>query len=761
MKTEPRRWPALAALATLALHGAIVLAVDMPDTFRKYTLAAEQHLAGELPGERLADLSPLYFELAVAVARVFPRPDPVLVGLQVVLVAVAAGLLARLLERRCGRPMAMAGVAVLALDRHVLVYERVLEPEACMFFFVVGWIFFVERSVAQSRPERSFSAPVLAGILAGASLVTRPTFLPLFLLVPLYLRARAQRRWQRDSLAYGAPVAAALVVLLLRAAAVTGDPTSPVMNPGTVFYEGNNPLSRGTSAIYPPVVRGLMGPRDERPDAAHVHYRTVARAATGEELSVAEVNAYWSGLAMAYVRAEPGRFAELLQEKLLRIFHGYRWHDVPAAWRYDRRLGLPHLPFAILAALALLGMLFEVRRRPAPVLFYALAAMQVAVMLTFYVSARQRLVILPALVYFALAAAGVLAAEARRRPFRRALPLAAVAALLALVFVVPSDLARDDRHVRERNVVAQALFDALREAAAREPLAAHVDLALDALAQAPWVEWVPAYFPQVERGLPEALAERLEETERASAPARFDFALVLMRAGRLDEAEAILTSLAADRREVYRGANNPSVPRFYLARIAALSGDRERAVALLEEALGRAPGDPFVLAELIALTDDPRHQESLLATASVIDAQYLLGRALSFHGRANEAAAAFGFVVARLPRFRTGRIHLAAALGAAGRVDEGAREYLEAVREEPDPLLLSEPVSELFRRWAARHPGDARVRFYAAHVLHEHGRFREALELLQGLEPGGRMGRAVAAERERIRRSLEALRDSD
>ena len=737
-------WPLAAAAAALAVHALVASLVEVPGVFAKYPRAAEHYLAGELPEERLMDLSPLYFELAVAAARLAPgRAEHLVRGLQTVLVAAAAGFLAALLERRAGRAVAALGALAFLLDRHVLVYERILEPEGCLLFFMVGCLFFV---------DRGRGGALVAGLFAGASLMTRPTFLPLFALVPLYLKLRGAP-WVRAAALFAAPVAAALALLMLRAAVVTGDPRTPVMNPGTVFYEGNNALSHGTSAVYPPVVRELLDAADERPDVAHEHYRAVARAAAGQDLPISRVNAYWSGLAAAAARDAPWRALGLLREKLRRAFHAYRWHDVTVAWRYDRALRLPSVPFALLSALALVGMALEAPRWRPAMLFYGLALLQLAVMLVFYVSARQRLVWLPALLYFA----AVTLERLRRGGGRRGL-LVAIVLLLCVSLALPDELARDDDYLRSGHHEAQARLEALAAAARQEPVAAHVDLALDALRHAPWVEWVPAYFPQAERSADERLAELLAADAAAGpASAAFDRAVVFLRAGRLEEAAALLSELAAAESEVYRGARQPSQPRFYLARIAALEGDRERAVRLLEAALGRSPGNPFVLAELSVMTGDPRYRQRLLRLQGAIDGRYLAGRALFVHGRASAAVAELAFVVDRLPEFRTGRIYLAAALGAAGRVDEGAAHYLEAVRRRPDPLLLSAPVSDLFRRWAALHPDDPRTRLVAAHVLHEHGRFREALTLLEGMEgPPDSLRKAADEEIRRLRRALRA-----
>ena len=159
----------------------------------------------------------------------------------------------------------------MALDRHLLVYARILEPEVCLLFCLLAFLWLLD--------QKTRLAPWLAGGSAALCLAIRPTFLPAFLLVPLYywLRGDPGKPWRGKSSAFLAPVAAVLL-LALRASAVTGDPRTPMMNPGTVFFEGNNPLSQGTSAIYPPVVLAFVRHSGDEPDPAHQHYRRIARA---------------------------------------------------------------------------------------------------------------------------------------------------------------------------------------------------------------------------------------------------------------------------------------------------------------------------------------------------------------------------------------------------------------------------------------------------------------------------------------------------
>ncbi len=736
-----RRLPFAVAFGTLVLHSMLALWFPLPGSFRKYGLAAEQYLSGELPLERLVDFSPLYFHLSVLVERWLSQPDTVLIWLQILLAAASVGLTFDLLRRRVTTGLALAAAVVMAFDRNLLIYARILEPEVILLFCLLIVLVSVRRR------------PWLAGLCAGLCLATRPTFLPAFLLVPLVYWVEGDRgkRWLQRSSIFLAPVAATLLLLAWRADWITGNPRTPVMNPGTVFFEGNNPLSHGTSAIYPPVVLAYLRHSGDVPDSAHEHYRTVARADTGRQLSIAEVNAYWSSRAVSFIRAEPGRFINLVGAKLARAFHSFRWHDVRLAWQLDGRLAwIPTVPFALLSAFALVGALFEVRKWRASLLFYALGMSQLAVMLVFYVSARQRLVLFPALLYFAAVAAQRIRQE--RRPW---LWLALVA-LLTVSLSVPDDPIHDERYRRGAAVETERWLDQTRAKSRQQPLARHAELAVESVAAAPWwLDWLrPAYFPQDQGTLDDRVADLLLSRPSRGAPADFDLAAVLIEAQRTSEARRLLEPLVENNWVVYRGGQQPSQPQQLLARAIALEGDREDAVVQLKQTLERSPGDPFVLADLIALTGDPAYQASLVKFWSTLDGQFLLGRALVRFGRYSEATQALGYVTQRLPEFRDAKVLLAAALGQAGRFDEGARQYLEATELRLEPILASREIAHLFRNWSRSHPESIQVQLATAQVLHQHGHFVEALEILQSATPPQHLTEAVQRETTQIQRAL-------
>ncbi len=734
-------WLLLTAGATFLLHALIALQAPTPGTFRKYNLAAEQFLSGELPSERLMDFSPFYFYLSLAAERLLPNPEFFLIWMQIALAAISVAMVFHLLARRFSSILALGATAVMALDRHLLVYERLLEPEIFLLFFLIAFLIVLDRR------------PLIAGVFAALCLATRPTFLPVFLLVPFYfwLQGARGRGWRLASSALLAPIVLILLLLAWRAETITGDPRTPMMNPGTVLFEGNNPLSLGTSAIYPPMVLGYVRHTGEVPDAAHQYYRDVARADTGRALTIAEVNAFWSSKVLSFIRAEPKRFVELLGAKLLRAFHGFRWHDIPLAWKIDQRLMTPAFPFALLAGLALVGTLFAVHDWRRNLLYYALGGSQLVVMLIFYVSARQRLVLLPALLYFA-----AIAGERLLHQRHKAWLWIVLVLLLTVCLSLPNDTIRDEHYRRTKTLVTEQRLEEVRTKSLEQPLALHADLAVAAVASAPWwLDWMrPAYFPRDRGTLEQRVATLLSSSRTPGAPSDFDLGMVHLAAGQLTAAREILEPLSDLGTRVYRGGRQPSDPSVPLATAIALAGQPKKATEILKRALEKSPGDPFILAELIALTDDPSYQQPLLDYWSRLDAQYLLGRALLRHGRPTDAVLALGFVTNRLPDFRDAKVLLAAALGETDRLDEGSRQYFEATQIRLEPILAGDQITSLFRRWLAANPGRAEVRFFAARVLHQNGHFAEALSILDSLDPPPDLADPVAKEKQRIRAAL-------
>ncbi|MEM1177325.1 MAG: glycosyltransferase family 39 protein [Acidobacteriota bacterium] len=701
---------------------AIVAALSPPVSFRKYTLAAEAWLDGTLPTERLIDFSPLYLLLQVGWTRLGLTPQA-FEAFQVVLAAVSVALLFMLVQPRLGNRLAIGGALLFALDRHLLAYQRILEPEIVLLTALLGFFVLLER--------RSTAAAVGAGVLAGLALLSRPTFLPIFLAVPLYFRWLAPSpRWLRRSGAFLVPVALAAGLL----GAHVGSPRAPVMNPGTVFFEGNQPLSHGTSAIYPPLVLAMTRTELTTADSAHLHYREVARACC-PEFSPAAVNRTWGRRARAFLGDHPGAAFERLQRKLRYALHAYRWHDVPSAARHERQLPWPGLPFSILATLALGGLLLAAREWRAALPFYVLFGVQMAVMVVFYVSARQRLVLLPAVIFFAAVAVQHLV-KARRR-----WPAILLAAVVALSLTLPDDAMRDDTHRQLGYLQAGPKLSAIEGASG--PLSERRADIVDAMAAMPWwSDWIrPAFIPQDDATLDDLVAEALLETADLVPAFRrpsydFDLAGALLRSGRLAEARDLLEALVAVDFLAYRGSRAPSDPRVLLAELEATAGDSKRAIEWVHAALDRRPADPFALAALAAL--DPTEEGAALNKVDRYfgpeDRRWLFGRTLIRFGQPTRAVDQLSPLLEAFPELRTLQTHFALAAGLAGDTDRAVEALTAANRIHVEPVIEVETMASIIRSWADGARDDPEVQLQAVELLHQHGAVGDARRRLDALD---------------------------
>lgn len=726
------------ALLALLLHLVVALVVPLPGTFGKYSGAARLLAEGQLAPERRIDFSPLYLELyrlALPLESVFGPAERYFPWLQIGLLAWAIAAFAAAASRHLGRRGAFVFALLLACDRHLFTYVRMLEPEMVLLALLATWIFLLERDDPGRREL------LLAGVAAALAVATRPTFLPVFLvMVPLYFGFRNGFRpgsaWRRRSLLFLLPVLLGGLLLAWRSWLITGDPRTPAMNPGTVFFEGHQPLSSGTSARYPPAVHlALRADPGREPDIAHSLYRNIAREESGDPaLSIRAVNDFWASRAWAFLMDQPGWALWQSLQQLLYSLNGYSFHDVPQAVLLEQRLGIFFVPYALLAAFAFFGVLVELGQLRERFLFYAVLAAQLGVMTLFYVSARQRLVLLPAVVFFAL-----LGFRRLRKGGGCGLLMGLLLSLLALSLSLRDDVQNEDRFLHEQYSASLALRDELQaKLAGGVAVARLAEPICTALAEMPsrLEDLRLAGYPQDAQTLEQCVAgrvrERLETIRDWAKPTlEFDLAQLEILNGRLDEAETLIEDLTLDGYRFPREGAGPSLPQYFQARIDFLRGDPSLAYARLDQALAAAPGEPFVLADLYAITGKASHRRQLERYYSRLDADWLCGRALVFYGKSPEAIPLLGEVVQRLPKARRARLELAIALAGAGRDAEAIGQLLLAYQGPSEPTAQASRVLPLLERQAQRWQNlEVQQRIDLGVLFFHHGAYTRARELL-------------------------------
>ncbi len=723
MKKKLLVWSLLVFLATILMHGLIVARYFPVPHFLKYPLAARQYNSGELDKERLADFSPLYFHLHAAAQKWLPHPEQSILWFQVLLTALTASLLLRLLWLYFPPLLAVIGTVIFIFDRGILVYEHIFEPEIPLLFFLLAFLL----CLSGGGKSRYF----LGGSFFALALLCRLNFLPLMVLAPCFfwLQNKNLPDRLRACAWFLLPVFLALGFLSLRNHSLQGSFSPLTMNPGTVFFEGNNPNSLAQSSIYPPLVYDLADEFPGQPDYQHVLYRLVAHADSGKKLDINAVNRFWSGKAVNFIRDHPLNFLRLLGVKTNFFFHNFRRHDLATAYWDDQRLGqtkIPSIPLALVSALAILGLFLARGDWQRYLLFYGLFFTQMAVLLLTYVSARQRVAIFPVFIFFACSAIQKMRALEKRS---RQIMAAAAVICLALLLTVRNDAMKEEDHQWRNFRVSHDLYrQSLKQR--RNGLWAEASISsLQSMAAAPWLgdSLRPANLSFEPLGYFQgalAIHETLDNPDFSSC---FDRGVLALEAGELDKARIIFTQLSEEGRQLKRDFDQSSQPWFYMAKIALKKNNRASALIFIAKARRNAPGDPEILALSYVLTGQTEFQDRIQRYFDGLDRDFFVGKAFLETGEPKRAVPYFTRLGRLLPFYRRGQIYLAASLAGSGQFEKGAKIYFAALARRLDPVFLENDILPALRKWTDIPPANARSHFFYGLALRQFGHFAAAL----------------------------------
>ncbi|MBU1996544.1 MAG: hypothetical protein KKF78_05255 [Candidatus Omnitrophica bacterium] len=430
-------------------------------------------------------------------------------------------------------------------------------------------------------------------------------------------------------------------MLIIRNSALAGEPTLFGMSPGPVIYQGNNPLSNGESCSDPTFLNAYSRIEKERSDRQHVTYKEFARKITGKKLTPKEVNNFWVKKVKNFIKDNPLYFAKMLFRKAYYIFHNYRRHDLKNIFYNDHYVlnNYPALGFAFITALALMGALIFLRRITKDwLILYSVLFLQSSLMLATHVSDRQRAVLIPVLVFFAVAfmsklffpqAHSVAALKNRSKPDLKNLAFLGASILIIPLFLSLNhndDIINDELHrwhsavqIEDRYLEAEAAFKN-----------GQTDLALKDLSEL--VAYNPAKGKEVNiPGLKIDRAKLYSDALKYSLSLNlnshshlFDLAYLYIENGQLEQAETIYITLMRNNKSFNRQFTQSSLVEFYMARIAEILKKKGKAIEFLQKGLKKNPGDPWVLAHLYVITNDAEYKDKLIRYFDKIDANYYI-----------------------------------------------------------------------------------------------------------------------------------------
>ena len=353
--------------------------------------------------------------------------------------------------------------------------------------------------------------------------------------------------------------------------AIGGEALPTSYQGGTNLWIGNHEGAEGT---YEALRAGRGDPIFEEQDA-----RAIAAAARGvrpEEIASGDVQRFWIGRVLDFVRDDPGAWLGLQLRKLQWFAYHAEAPDTVAyaAFREGHLWLLPsRVLFGLLLPLALLGMGLAFGRAEARfAIWLALAA--AASVVAFYVVSRYRLSCLPFLLPFA----GFAASELISKP--RPIPIVACCLLLLptqrwWLERAPSGLGVDD----QRLVLAINRGTALGTWRSEEPqlAIAELDRALEIAPELPQVHrsLVRLHLRAKAYGRAAMHAELVLEREPGDLETRHNLGFARLQLGELREAESAFRMVLAA-----AGADAPKVTREQLAICLERQGRRKDAAEI-------------------------------------------------------------------------------------------------------------------------------------------------------------------------------------
>jgi tetratricopeptide (TPR) repeat protein len=174
---------------------------------------------------------------------------------------------------------------------------------------------------------------------------------------------------------------------------VARDPVVLSAHSGINFWLGNNPDATG----YPRFPGLHTGQAEMLKDSIDL-----AEAAAGRSLKRSEVSEYWSARARAYISHDFGGWLGLMGRKLANFWNAFEYDDINVIDKLrSSGVVLPGLHFGLVAALAIPGVCFSVRKFPASRWIAAAIVLHLAAVLPVFVTERYRLAVVPGLLLFA------------------------------------------------------------------------------------------------------------------------------------------------------------------------------------------------------------------------------------------------------------------------------------------------------------------------------------------------------------------------
>ena len=448
------------------MRDTLFFSVLMGDS-RGYDSWALQIAAGDWIGREVFYQAPLYPYFLGLVYTLFGHDLLTLRVIQAALGAascIAASLAAaRLVSPRAGL---IAGL-MLAVYPPAIFFDGLIQKSVLDVFFVCVSLAIIAGLVTGPPTPRRW---LLLGITMGALALTRKNALVLIGVVAAWATATKDTTDAKDTkvkkskkvherslvpivpiVSFVCGVGVILLPVAIRNYAVGGGLHLTTSQFGSNLYIGNNPRADGS---YVALREGRGSPEFERLDATEL-----AEEATGTKLTPGDVSSYWTRQTLAYIRARPLDWLQLLARKAWLLVSSTETIDTEsqeshAEYSWPLRV-LGHVwHFGVLLPIAIAGACLLWPQRQRLSIVYALAMAYAATLLLFFVVARYRLALVPFVIVIAAGGIATLVDGWRRASPRLGIPAGvwAAIAVAAIVSNWPWHTAASQMAITENNL---------------------------------------------------------------------------------------------------------------------------------------------------------------------------------------------------------------------------------------------------------------------------------------------------------------------
>jgi tetratricopeptide (TPR) repeat protein len=355
--------------------------------------------AGGFLGKEIFYQDPLYPYFLALIFKMFGKSFLLPRLIHVVMGAGCVYLVFRTARELLGERAALLAAVIMAGYGGLYFFELLL-LKAVMVIFLSA-LSCALGVAAAARPE-SLKRFFPLGLCLGLLTLLRGNFLAVAPLLAIWAFFAARETRVRRALRAAALAGGFLVIILpvtLRNYLVAGEFVVTTSQAGSNFYIGNNE-SAGGQYIILPFVRA-------HPEFQAEDFRSAAERRLGRAVTDSEASRFWMREGLSWIGSHPAQAAGLWLHKARLLIHNFEIPNnhslylvrnvfVPALW-------IPALGFGLLWGPALLGAVV-ISRRDRRALFPALfALLYILSLIPFFIMARYRVAVVPAMAVFAAA----------------------------------------------------------------------------------------------------------------------------------------------------------------------------------------------------------------------------------------------------------------------------------------------------------------------------------------------------------------------